>query len=203
MGKPKAIKAFTNLGFSFGPKPLNPQIHTHPLLGPFSHVTFFFTSGRLWRRKRRWERHRRRSCKEVQAAAAPRHLAVSRCLLRCRTRPAVATWCRCRACYCSLHGSMERSVGGHHPRRRRQGVPIACEPCGGFEPGASGRRGCGESWRRQRYAKCESAWGSPEYCRRKPSFLKPRPRLEGVQTYGGAHERWWACTWLSEARHGG
>ena len=25
MGKPKAIKAFTNLGFSFGPKPLNPK----------------------------------------------------------------------------------------------------------------------------------------------------------------------------------
>lgn len=39
----------------------------------------------------------------------------------------------------------EELVRGYHRRRRRRGVPVAGEPCGEFELGVGGRRGCGES----------------------------------------------------------
>ena len=151
-----------------------------PSLSPSPVLIFFLTSGGLWRRKLR------KASPEVleegpscSRSAPSRHVALppppsntSSCSGLVPAEPAAAASMR----------AWRDFVGCHHPRRRRQGAPTACKPRGGFKTGASGRRGCGEGWRRRRYAKCESAWGSPECCRRKPPFPEPRPRLEGVQT---------------------
>ena len=98
-GKPKTLNAFTNLGLSSGSKLPKAQIKLSSLFGPFNH-TFLSTSGDgdggTGDERLRWG-----PSKLVQTVGAPRRAAVSRCSLRCRTRPAATAWWRCGACCCS------------------------------------------------------------------------------------------------------
>ena len=199
-GQAQGTQCLHRLGPLIWVQPTKAQVHS-PLSLDHSNHTFLSTSGD-GDGGTGDERLRRGPSKLVQTVGAPRRAAASSCSLRRRTRPTAAAWCRCGACCCSLHGSMESFVGRHHPRRRRRGAPIACEPWGGFEPGASGRRGCGESWLRRHYAKCEVHGARRSAVEENQRF---QSRVLGWREYGrrGAHERWGACAWLPEARHGG
>ena len=48
----------------------------------------------------------------------------SRCPLRRRTCPTAAAWCRCGACCCSLHRSVESFVGRIWPLRKNSSADI-------------------------------------------------------------------------------
>ena len=139
MGKPKTIKAFTNLGFSFGSNPLKSKSILIFSLG-LSATRSSSSPQEDYDGESGGERGVLGVGPSCQPPAPP------------RTCPTAVAWCRWRACCCSLRGSVESFVGRNlaveeelicwqHPRRRRRRAPIAGKPCGGIEPGAGGRRG--------------------------------------------------------------
>ena len=130
MGKPKAIKAFTNLGFSFRHNPLKSKSILIFSLGPLQPHTLLL---HLWRRRRRkWrrERHCRRSSELVQAANFPSHRLDYRhpCHVRRRV-PTSASGSGASSC-----GLVSASGSGASNR----GLVSASEDASSVEPGRLG-----------------------------------------------------------------